>query len=412
MISKFMRNLTSRAAGRSSRSRAIKRIATIFAVACATGAVFWYRDFLKPARLELSAIAPAKRTSHSEADSADYVGYLGSAACAECHPGEVALASRSKHSKTLMRGSRSPLTRFFVDRTIRDPGDPEVSWRYRLRGDELEVEREEKGKKRVIKLDYAVGSGRNGATFVSLSGPAINPEGIKHRFSYMTKDHKIIITPGEPIRADGGAGRGVALSADIVRECFGCHSSRTSAKDRDVLDPATMQPNVDCERCHGPGEAHVAAMRGGLESIAIRFGAGKEGPHAELKLCGECHRLPSGVYADQFNPDHPLLLQFQPIGLKRSECYKNTKSGLACTTCHDPHARLSIDISTYDSRCMNCHRSPGGKACDVSPRGGCVNCHMPERTTPDGFVFHDHWIRIHSDTEKPTTKSKGADHVE
>lgn len=407
MISIFLRSNRFNAVRGSSLVHAIKRIAAAFVVVCAAGAVYryWFGPLFEPARLEPSAIAPAKRMRKSPEQTEQYVGYVGSEACAECHPGEVALASRSKHSKTLMRGSRSPAARFFIDRTIQDPGDAAVTWRYRLRGDDLVVEREENGKKRVVTLDYAVGSGRNGVTFVSLEGAAIGPAGIKHRFSYMTRNHEIIITPGEPIRSSGGVGLGQTLSAETVRECFDCHASRTSAKGHDVLDPATMRANIDCERCHGPGAAHVESMRGGSESIAIRHGAGQEGPRAEIKLCGECHRLPSGVLADQFSPDHPLLLQFQPIGLKRSECYKNTQSSLGCTTCHDPHARLSTDLFMYESKCMDCHRAPVNRVCEVSPLGGCVSCHMPERTTPEGFVFHDHWIRIHPEGEKPTTKS-------
>ena len=412
MISSFLRTTTSNAAEGVSLVRAIKWIAPACVAACAAGAVYcyWFGARFEPKRLEPTAISPAKRTRNPAEEPANYVGYVGSEACAECHPGEVALASRSKHSKTLMRGSRSPLARFCGDRTIEDPGDPDVTWRYRLRGDDLEVEREEKGKKRVIKLDYAVGSGRNGVTFVSLLGAAIDPAGIKHRFSYMTRQHKIIITPGEPIRGSGGAGFGQTLSPETVRECFDCHASRTSAKGHDVLDPTAMRANIDCERCHGPGAAHVASMRDGSERIAIRHGAGQEGPLAEIKLCGECHRLPSGVFADQFEPDHPLLLQFQPIGLKRSECYKSTQSGFGCTTCHDPHARLSTDLSMYDSKCMDCHRAPGRRVCAVSPRGGCATCHMPERTTPDGFVFHDHWIRSHPEAEKPATRSNAPFH--
>ena len=57
-----------------------------------------------------------------------------------------------------------------------------------------------------------------------------------------------------------------------------------------------MIPNVSCERCHGPGRAHVeAARRGAPESeLSLPLGPDRWTAAELLRFCGECHRHPAG----------------------------------------------------------------------------------------------------------------------
>jgi len=50
---------------------------------------------------------------------------------------------------------------------------------------------------------------------------------------------------------------GRRLDAAAVRDCFNCHA--TGAVRDNVLSLNTMTAGVQCERCHGPGERHVAS---------------------------------------------------------------------------------------------------------------------------------------------------------
>ena len=69
---------------------------------------------------------------------------------------------------------------------------------------------------------------------------------------------------------------------------------------------------------------------------------------------------------------------------------------MGCTSCHDPHARLSRDTAAYEAVCLDCHRSggPAGTLCPVSSVKDCVACHMPRREVISGGLFTDHWIRV------------------
>jgi predicted CXXCH cytochrome family protein len=167
-----------------------------------------------------------------------------------------------------------------------------------------------------------------------------------------------------------------------------------------------MIPNVECERCHGPGRSHVEAARGGAQGAALGmpFGPGRWSAAEQMRLCGACHRLPEMGDPSLIRTDNPELARFQPIGLMQSACYKKTGGGLTCTTCHDPHARASTNTRDYESVCLSCHKAPTGTPCTVSPATGCVACHMPRRDVGRGMMVTDHWVRIAGEPASAPTR--------
>jgi hypothetical protein len=192
-----------------------------------------------------------------------------------------------------------------------------------------------------------------------------------------------------------------------VLKCFHCHTTITSRQDRKRLDLAGLIPDVSCERCHGPARAHVEAARRGSsgDDLAMPMGPGRWTAESQLKLCGQCHRHPDTEPADAIRTDNRDIIRFQPVGLMQSACYKKSDGRLSCLNCHDPHARPSDDPSFYEKACLECHgrgaaptEAPGAGLkrvpCPVSPRSGCIDCHMRRRETGQQVLYTDHWICV------------------
>ena len=93
-------------------------------------------------------------------------------------------------------------------------------------------------------------------------------------------------------------------------------------------------------------------------------------------------------------PDNAALARFQPVGLIAIEVLHDSKGALSCVTCHDPHARASKDRPGLRDGLPPCHEVLAETACPVSPRAGCMDCHMPKVDAGQRVLFTDHWIRI------------------
>jgi len=344
--------------------------------------------------------------------------YVGPQVCAECHPGEAALHARSGHALTLRPAERRILARRLDGMTITDPERPNATWSYQFLEGRLQIRRRAPGQVERWIVDYAFGSGHHATTFVNVLDPSI-PTILEHRLTYYTRENVLGITPGQDahLRTPGVTPHGLEPAPRESRKCFGCHSTQIAARGDQQIDEATMIPNVSCERCHGPGRAHVvAARRGGVESeLSPPFGTDNWTAEALLKMCGACHRHPSRARPGQIRRDDPHLARFQPVGLMQSECYQRSAGALSCVTCHDPHARASSNRTSYDKICIECHRSrvtstdaahdlaATGVVCGVSPRQRCVECHMPKVESGQHILFSDHWIRIRRKGETSST---------
>jgi hypothetical protein len=340
--------------------------------------------------------------------------YVGSAACSECHAGEAALHARSGHASTLRPAGKIELSRRLDGTTAADPELADVSWSYRYRDGALLIARNEKGSVEECLADYAIGSGHHATTFVSMIKPEI-PAILEHRLTYFEHTGALGLTPGHDIKPPppGLTAHGGVPPPRATRACFGCHATQISVPGGRSFDEQAMIPNVGCERCHGPGRAHVAAARRGARDseLSLPFGQGRWTAQELLRFCGECHRHPEGPRPEQIRSGDPFLARFQPIGLSMSKCYRQSSGTFSCVSCHDPHGRASSDRAWYDTICLKCHggqaaSAPAGKGslgsdvrCKVSPRDRCVECHMPRVKLGQNLTLSDHWIRIHPEQE-------------
>ncbi len=302
--------------------------------------------------------------------------FVDEAECAPCHPAISKSCSVANHIRTLRPATRSSLGALAPPaQEIKGSG-----YRVRAEGDRLlfgstEGTREERS------IDYALGSGKLGMTYVSLDDAGTLTE---LRMSWFPKRKAWYITPGQEPHADNKVGE--HYDGKISRSCIQCHATALPASS---IRPEPSFQGVGCQSCHGPASEHVASVKAGRFSD-LRIERISTWSAAKVNdMCGTCHRRVSQIGA--VGNEVTMTQRFQPYGIMRSPCYVQSGGQLSCLTCHDPHANVSRDRRHYEEACLRCH-SPtphaaagpssvavNGKACPVNPRDGCIPCHMPKR---------------------------------
>ncbi len=103
---------------------------------------------------------------------------------------------------------------------------------------------------------WAFGSGVKGITPI---GRTADGQLFESRLTWYESLDGIDFTTGaskyDPKNARESLGR--QLTHKRVAECFGCH---TTGYDKERQAPARNEMGVGCERCHGPGQAHIRAV--------------------------------------------------------------------------------------------------------------------------------------------------------
>ncbi|MBI4871640.1 MAG: hypothetical protein HY814_08730 [Candidatus Riflebacteria bacterium] len=142
--------------------------------------------------------------------------------------------------------------------------------------------------------------------------------------------------------------------------CGTCHKAHADQKRKD------LHGKVECETCHGRGDAHVAAQRAKASapaSGATSAAAAKASlfvPHTK-DPCLWCHRRLAARPSvfPQIDPRE----HYAGLGVKDPD--------LACSRCHNPHEPLFLDRPLHEARlhpviqqCRDCHGTPppAGKA--------------------------------------------------
>ena len=174
--------------------------------------------------------------------------------------------------------------------------------------------------------------------------------------------------------------------------CFNCHATNAVAGPKLTLD--TMQPGIQCERCHGDSANHLAGLRKGDATLFAMKKLSQLSTEETNNFCGQCHRTWEQIAAN--GPHGILNVRFQPYRLTNSRCYDADDKRIACTACHDPHKEVDRVSVHYDANCQSCHAGgkPGAKTCKVATKD-CSSCHMPKVNLPGSHhQFSDHDIRI------------------
>ncbi len=324
--------------------------------------------------------APSKDKIAAQAE----LEYIGNDACRPCHEAEFASHHLSRHDTTMHPALCSALGKLTPPTGIVPLGGFSVN----RDADSLVVKRDTGGQGGVLsrKLDLVLGSGKLGMTYISLFN---NDSLMETRMSYFPAYKMWDITPGQEARASTDTPFGRVQSNTPARLCLSCHASSIPEKGIAVQ---SNQIGVGCEACHGPGRAHVAAMRSGKSSDVHINRLSTLTPTQLNEVCGRCHRNSRDV--DLTTIEAEQTHRFQPYALIRSQCRTKGNEPLSCIYCHNPHTDASKDSEKYDQVCLACHSAhtgnaqPGtlkaaetvkGKLCPINKTQGCVGCHMRPR---------------------------------
>lgn len=333
--------------------------------------------------------------------------YVGAAACAECHRPIFDRQAASNHARTLRAGGPAELPD--GSRAAGPIKDKETGLEYRIEpaaAGTRQVVTQDGREVASANLDYLLGSGHHGTSPMSFDGK-------EWRYLSLTfyGAHGWDFSPMHGIgnaTARRKNATGWPVTQEELQKCFGCHSTRLGFHNA-ALDPAQTELGVRCESCHGPGRAHIEAVRAKATDRAIQ-NPRKWSNESFMALCQQCHNetatLEGTLFGVPEDPADPGAVKYHVYGISRSRCFKESGERFRCTTCHNPHANSETRPAFYEAKCLSCHSgaTPEEKPCPVNRKTGCLSCHMPKVQVEKHTYFADHWIRARSPFLKKSGK--------
>lgn len=380
-------------------------------------------------------------TSGSYASLSDTVKYVGMNTCRECHADIYDSFTETGMGRSFDNASHSKSS---ADFSSHEPVyDPHLDLYYlpfwesdSLRILEFRTEEGDTTHKRTETITYIVGSGQHTNSHI------INTNGYLTQapLTFYTQEGKWDLPPGFE---DGGNTRFNRL---IGLECMTCHNSYPEFVEGSENKYLFVDRGISCERCHGPGEAHVNNIRSGkVVDISTEIDYSIVNPAKlpidhQFDICQRCHIQGNAILNEgrsffDFRPGMKLsdvMNVFMPVfkgsenehimashaeRLKMSACYLESrpsretnerslypyKDALTCITCHDPHVSVKkTGVNSYNDKCKGCHSKASRSLCTEKPNiltendNNCISCHMPRSGTTDipHVTVHDHMIKI------------------
>jgi hypothetical protein len=322
------------------------------------------------------------------------VGYVGSAACAQCHT-----ALGAKRLANPMSRALEPVENCDVLKTHPLLGFRNGAYNYQIvREGSRSIYTISEGLNSISEpVLFCFGQGKAGQTYVFQHKGVFYESRVSYYQDIRGLDFTILHSHLEPASIEDGLGR--PMTAESAQGCFACHSTAGVRSGQLQLDH--LMPGVGCEGCHGPGEKHVAAIKAGSRNLEIFNPAKMEADELSQEVCGACHVSfeKALLMPGQGGTNN---LRYQPYRIFNSKGHNND-ARISCVACHDPHDKLGVNAAAYDSKCFACHLTTRSEAktsarsapaCPVSKQQ-CTTCHMPKIELPGAHgKFTDHWIRI------------------
>lgn len=354
--------------------------------------------------------------------------YLGSKACYGCHSGIYKSFLKTDMGHSMSTVSDWKAAGIPDQATVSQPGTSRVFSVSRSASAWQQTESEPGVFSVDHQLDYVVGSGYNGLTFLIQRGSFL----FQAPLSYYSRIQKWDLSPGYE-QVDLG------FSRMVPQECINCHAGRPALQPNvpgAYADKPFDEVAIGCENCHGPGEAHVKAA--GKANAIVN--PAKLKPALADNICLNCHQAgdarvtqPGRNYLD-FRPgqwlfDTAIIFKQPSTGtqqasdllehysaMQASRCFRQSAGKLSCLTCHDPHIQPAGQeaVGYYRSKCLTCHTDKSCKL-PLSARSpdNCIGCHMPKRdvTQISHSALTNHRIPSQPDEPLPALKQTVQDGV-
>jgi cytochrome c554/c'-like protein len=326
--------------------------------------------------------------------------YVGSKACYGCHTAIYRSFQKTDMGHSMSLSSDWKPDALPADASISQPG---TSHTYSVTHNESgwhQSETEPGVFSVEHQLEYTVGSGTNGLTFLIRRGNYL----FQAPLSFYARSGKWDLSPGYE-QVDLG------FSRVVPEECINCHAGRASPLPNGwgaFANPAFQELAIGCENCHGPGESHIKSLGKRAGTIV---NPAKLSPRLAENICLNCHQagdtrvLQPGKTFQDFLPgkwlfDTAVILK-QPVrttelqdadllehysAMQASRCFRESNGKLSCLTCHDPHIqpRQAEAVVYFRAKCLTCHTE---QSCHLplkvrtaqTPADDCAGCHMPKR---------------------------------
>ncbi|HEV3435714.1 MAG TPA: multiheme c-type cytochrome [Gemmata sp.] len=363
------------------------------------------------------------------------VKYLGDTSCAGCHStisgtyhahpmGRSAeWVSHKGANDILLAGANNPFTVAGYTLQVEKEGDRIVHRMSAIAPDESKLPAY------AMPIDLVIGSGTHGRSYLSVDQGSVWQSPI----SWYHEGQRWDVSPGIDL--------GTNSRRPITADCFHCHVNRIeaipNALNRYSESLLTHQANIGCERCHGPGELHVAERSGSSTYPNPDYSiVNPKHLPSDLKsdICRQCHlqgqaQIPRrgrvlseyrpGLPWDQFAttaiPNPELADYRKAVGqfeqMERSKCITANGESLSCTNCHDPHFKPPSGgrEAYFRARCVSCHDT---RRCTLplperqAKNDSCIVCHMPQKDSSN--IVHtaitDHRIMKRPDDGRPRSQ--------
>jgi predicted CXXCH cytochrome family protein len=371
-------------------------------------------------------------------------GYVGSAACGQCHRKTFDAWAGSQHAHAMQAATADTVLGDFRNGKLAYAGTTSTFFtrdgRYFVRTDGPD------GKLADFEILYTFGVAPLQQYLVALPGGRLQALSIAWdtRPKAAGGQRWFHLYPKQQIRAgDPLHWTGIAQNWNFM--CAECHATNLR-KGFDAgsgeFRTSWAEMSVGCEACHGPGAAHLAwaqAKRDGKSPAGTDMGlvtmlderrnvtwppVGATGnaqrsvartTAREMDVCARCHARSARMSDDEvhgkpLSDSHRVALLDEGLywddGQMRDEVYnwgsfvqsRMHAKGVTCSDCHDPHTQALR--APGNAVCAQCHApAKFDKEAHTHHRAGtpaaaCTACHMPTTTYMVVDPRHDHSLRI------------------
>lgn len=364
----------------------------------------------------------------------DTVKYVGMNACRACHADKHSTFVHTGMGQSFEKASKQKSSADFSHNAVYDKFSDfyyQPLWvKDKFYIKEYRLEGKDTVHSRLEQVSYIVGSGQHTNSHITETNGYLTQVPL----TFYTQDGKWDLPPGFENGNNTRFGRIIGL------ECMSCHNGLPGFVKGSENRFTNIPNGIDCERCHGPGEAHVLQIQAGkLIDTANEIDYSIVNPSKlswklQIDLCQRCHLqgnavLKEGKEFSDFRPgmvlsdfmdvympryegnDEEFIMASHAQRLQMSECFvksntsalnnqENNKLQLTCITCHNPHISVKVTgKQVFNAACNNCHTT---QKCteELSIRleknnNDCSGCHMPSTGAIDipHVTVHDHYIR-------------------